>query len=895
MQNKTLRCSCVVAIVFLLQLVFVRTQSEKEKEVEKFALPSPLTPPNSTAAKKRLDQFERQQLALAPPQANNRCDKTREFQCENVKRCIPIGWQCDFTPQCEDESDEVGCVPVKCEISSSSGGLCNWRAINTETWQRYSKTQASSASNEKNKEALQELAADAKEFLFVQLASGESTSISTPLIGRTNSMCQLRFEFAIWHNQPNSLVRLNLISRDKKSNFTRLFWSAQLEGDNQSKGLTVERRARANWQVGVAELGNLKQVELSFEATTVERRKRKAGEQEVDSSSRAQHLVALRKFEFHECGGWRSSSGAFRSGGRNQLAKSERSGRNWLDLSDQNDDDDDKEANEEQNDAGCARNEFWCPNSTCLASKRVCNFVDDCDGLDETQQLCSPVLGRENFDLWPSYESFRSAAFDKRAANKSCADGSCKRREPFWLLSGSWPRKLISIRDNTSGESHAPARDHTQKSAHGRYLSLEVPTREVDGTTRKKLADEKVGGTLLAWAHLSSPWLERVNPRDECRVKLFFNLVQQPPIGQQLEEGEGSAKWPFKLSLAVEHFTLDFGRRHSTRLVRKLDSLTQQSARQSDGGAFGGAEAIEFPGVDFWRELNVELADLSQGDVFFARLTLFVEYEKQLRVGPQTGSSKWTINIDDLSTDFGCAYANLNKLSRALELVERSPQSSRNNFQLSELDHFRLADYQPKHLVGSSSWQLANLHGKELESESQQVPPQVQQNIEPQKLVAYVLFAFCSIAGSVITIVFVVVPCVERTLMSHEQRLQLGNCDELSDAPVVGGTPAAAGGSSGGFGRRNTQHELLWTLPTQHSSPTRSRGGGGQSTSGGEVESDTNSTLTTSAETLFDEFYYQRLDSSRALRAASDLTCTANSICTSSRSTANTSRATSEC
>lgn len=52
-------------------------------------------------------------LALARLLSEQRCD-SGEFACRSGKmQCIPMSWQCDGWPACEDKSDEKDCPPVK--------------------------------------------------------------------------------------------------------------------------------------------------------------------------------------------------------------------------------------------------------------------------------------------------------------------------------------------------------------------------------------------------------------------------------------------------------------------------------------------------------------------------------------------------------------------------------------------------------------------------------------------------------------------------------------------------------------------------------------------------------------------------------------------------------------
>ena len=252
--------------------------------------------------------------------------------------------------------------------------------------------------------------------------------------------------------------------------------------------------------------------------------------------------------------------------------------------------------------------------------------------------------------------------------------------------------------------------------------------------------------------------------------------------------------------------------------------LDQRLSNGRQTGPNGVVQLIEYSGVDFWREANYKIGGLQSGDLFFIRLLIYAKYSatKKGQKGAPIGDRPaylTTMNIDDLVTHFGCQVADHKELSKLFigspplgydifrqlfpttnqrrskdwSLLEEDIRVEINNngtrkdslffIHRSEVSADQSSDDQnsddqkqkqkQNHTLGAASSSLG-CSGQ----------PAAQNRVQAERLIAYVLAVFLLIISLIAVIVFVLVPRVERSLISSRERLDLGLGSELSDAPI---------------------------------------------------------------------------------------------------------------
>lgn len=518
---------------------------------------------------------------------------------------------------------------------------------------------------------------------------------------------------------------------------------------------------------------------------------------------------------------------------------------------DQNDDetddyDDDEETlSAREKAAECLPTEFRCSSGACLCLSRLCNFVDDCytsngrralawpwlavagsKSDDESNNLCQPILGRESFepDDGPRRQEMHPAESQQMELF------STSRPDKFWHLTGNWPIGRVSIRRSMNPKSepqaHLPFQDHTTRSEAGSYLSLELPSPPGGGAS----------GPRVLWASIQSQWMQRLNEREfgECRLKFFYNFIS--PQLAALATGRhtnSNNHLPLKLSIGLEHLSLgnqkqwlDSGserrplERQRTKVVRTVETVLHSELEVDIERLTSRNRShapIELAGVDFWREVNVPIGALNEGDFFQLRLVILAQLQQEpADLSNQSRQHQMdplgSVNIDDLATHFGCGpvedahqLERLNKLallfwreavpkpSDYLRPVAQStlwplknkwnrfgPISGQHQGQSAASHHDQSSWFEYDESPWPSvtgldsaplrSWPLSHQHHFE--------------QVEPQTLVAYVLCALCLIIGLIALIVFVMVPYVERAMMQHHNQIQLSLSGEISDVPA---------------------------------------------------------------------------------------------------------------
>lgn len=445
--------------------------------------------------------------------------------------------------------------------------------------------------------------------------------------------------------------------------------------------------------------------------------------------------------------------------------------------------------NDEQQLNSCRTSEFQCQNSICLEEHRLCNFVNDCmnesptQSEDEHRDLCQNVPGMEDFESLSLTEDENSENYPVESGEveitreeamtttrATIAEETTKRPfisrklSKFWILTSNWPTDKIRVQNSKlSSKLHLPRRDHTLKSAKGHYLSLEVP-RHINAfsapTNNIRYSRNGENSLNVYWTYLSSVWMRRLDPeRGECRIKFFYNIVSdRPNIGTALQRGQ-----TFKIYLAVEHIVAKEANETGEEKfegTRKIDKLMYSHLKDyEDSNLIGRGSLIEYPGVEFWREVNYELVGLEKGDLFYVRIAIIVE-----TLGGD--GSKWhrtTINLDDLSTHFGCGLAAEEEKEEEKELKNFLSQTKRT---------FRLTDYTGAQNKSSKILEYYNLVRRKRTSTGAV-------EFEPHKLIIGVIVVLSSIAGLILIIVYIVVPHVERIVINYHDQLTIGQSTEI--------------------------------------------------------------------------------------------------------------------
>lgn len=343
-------------------------------------------------------------------------------------------------------------------------------------------------------------------------------------------------------------------------------------------------------------------------------------------------------------------------------------------------------------------------------------------------------------------------------------------RSTFWTLNPiGWPPDKIRVRNNLNQASHLPARDHTLRSARGHFLSLEIPQLAAQSRQQQIVSGIGASGYSMntareadkkndQWIYLSSPWLKKLDTTSgsgDCRVKFFYNLVTDPaPAANNSPEDY----LPFRIYLVIEHFLLEHDAEKASQIAgisRRMDSFIFSQLLDSDNLILADrGSSIEYPGLDFWREVNYKLVDLKVGDIFYIRVAVIVEFDETTNSSTSTSSRgnqarRATLNIDDLSTHFGCSILNDQRMLN-FTIGQYLNESLHLNNYLKSNRLPPLYEYMPR---------------KRRPMDSQSI------QFEPHKLIICVMGAFFSVFGLILLIVYVVVPYVERFAMSYHDRL----------------------------------------------------------------------------------------------------------------------------
>lgn len=433
----------------------------------------------------------------------------------------------------------------------------------------------------------------------------------------------------------------------------------------------------------------------------------------------------------------------------------------------------------------CRTNEFHCSNELCLERHKLCNFVDDCmkdsqsssgqwKSEDESEDLCKNVPGMEDFEL--SVEETRVSTTTPTATPTTTTattatttttiktpiwQRSTKGRK-FWQLTSNWPKDKARVQNSRvlSSTLHFPRADHTLKSVKGHYLSFEVPQILTRRSTQANITSS--GSSLenknVFWAYLRSAWMRKL--AEECHLKFFYNVKSDRlNIWPNLQNGQF-----FKIYLAIEHFTAkrdtkidsNQNREREREETRKLDAIIHSHLKDYENQPTFNSSLIDYPGVDFWREVNHELAELAEGDQFYVRIAIIVELLADYT------NFKTTINIDDLSTHFGCALVSGEDEDEDNKGTALFPVEHENN-------RFKLSDYTAAARNASSRLlDYYNFVRRKRSNSTEAV------KLEAHKLIICVVVVLTTIASLILIIVFIVVPWVERVAISYHDQLTAG-------------------------------------------------------------------------------------------------------------------------
>lgn len=645
-------------------------------------------------------------------------------------------------------------------------------------------------------------------------------SLKSPLIGQTNSMCHLRFKYSMWlvlenefrsHSSSSLSNQSAPISSDKlathpeelkrfahhtregqqsvqaseqiqltlsvsvsheqlEATKKKTLWSRSLYLSPKSQQFELQMDERKqDWSIGAVDLGHLRQVKIELAAQVDWAGQVVGGWPQIDDKglnrSQVHAFVLIDWLILQGC--------AWPQGGPKSLIVAGFEP-NTLGVDSTSQEASERLAtntslhgnsqmgikNRGTSSACSLADQFECSNGLCIATRRLCNFVDDCmtdhgqNGLrssatldgndlsfseDESSGLCQGIPGRLN------YEPLKCK--------------TCRQSDGFWsLLDAHWPKGLISIQNGLSHKDNRagprPRFDHTFRNVSGHYLNLELPTKRLGPGDGSSLDDNETVAqsamTNVYWIYIRSLWLRKST--GQCRLKFFYNLVDS----ENLMGSNGSM-----LYLAIEHFKLDKDPTDSSRVLgvsRSLDYLASSRPLSSETRSRAHQfEVIPLAGVDFWREVNVQLEELREGDIFFTRIALIVDLNEDQPLGYPTPLGA-TLNIDDLSTHFGC------------QSIEEQPARWRKYLNQSslELDNFvyRLA------LDDSViDWLFTGRRNRKLRALG---PGARSDELEPKKLIICVFGVLLIIMSIILVIVFIIVPYVEQITMNYHDQLAMG-------------------------------------------------------------------------------------------------------------------------
>lgn len=689
------------------------------------------------------------------------------FRCPNDGRCIPKDWLCDFTYQCLYGEDEFGCVPSSCQFEVD---LCNWlnkpalETSNQTSW-NFWRIHRGPSYGFKQPDSIHQLSESVGSSFayaplrFTKTIETYSARLSSPLIGQTSSTCQLRFRYFVSTNatpigqgyEMGLWFNVTQVERDSR----RTLWAKSFVAASESE-------TEIHPLIGLIELGHIRHSSLEFSAKLTLSSGTNKEERELEKLGRLQvnSYVALDWLEFHECN-WPLGSRESEELAEFDMANLDTSDNNMtVSLA-----------------FTCPEDKFRCENGICLDKRKLCNWVDDCcqinkcdavtEADDESYSVCQSVPAMENFE--------RSTLAPNSSMPDTPSDGllsrkSVSRREnrASWTMGAYWPETMINIQNSlseqfdvrTDNPMELPATDHSTGTKRGHYLSLELPASSASSTSG---SGEVEVDQQLYWLYLDSPWLFRKSRESgECRVKFFYNFVSS-----EFAKAQQSQTWAAQIYIAIQHFVLELDpNRSSIQSRRTLDHVIHTEGNNKFATLFKAAKSkahIEYPGVDFWREVNVNIEELNENELFFIRILILFDntVEDSMLI-----HSRASINFDDLATHFGCSLAyglsaNLTKLCQDFKLNTTNPLKS-----LESVASNRTA------CLGQGCPNQGLKHNGEMTSsvERPDESPCDSPN-ETHKLITSVLLILLLLIGVITLLVFVVVPYIERFAINQQEQI----------------------------------------------------------------------------------------------------------------------------
>lgn len=776
------------------------------------------------------------------------CNPTSEYACATDNACVPTAWRCDFTEQCPNGDDELGCVPDTCTFAHDFCALIDeHRLMGTShqqqqqptkqhqdgiAWRRYlsrvllpSRSPSHPTNDAHMHVQLERLAEAPAEYARVKPHIDDNTSaarrlvfapfppsvsttnsparvvqkqqsyarLRTPTIGQTASMCQIRFAYAFW--LPSS-GRGGTDIDDEDDEAPKDELRLEVRAHQNSTLVTTlwtrtSTKSTLDWQLGVIELGHARLFELEFVAYNTRTMTRPG-------------FVALRWLHFDRCA-WPQTGADYARARDTEAAVAAAQAQtetDWPFAADELFSALDVELDPQSVSLTTAQptsaslhckapRKFHCATSgMCLDEHQLCNFVSDCMSRPvDFRDTKTTTKSADDDDEVPQLCApvLGRETFEQPANNTALTKYTQAGRE-FWTRAGNWPARIMNA--STRRPPLWPRADHTTNMGH--FLSVDLPPSSTDAQRQR-----------ISWLYLDSPWLVKLEGA-ECRVKLFYNLVvpDYNPLAPQ------SNPLGYSVFLIVEHLVLDRalgrGRNSSSSMLgirKRVDGFNYASEHAGEWPSQHSTVVlarhvwpVELAGADFWRELNYKLDDLlDDGEVFFVRIALVYvsAANSHLERKPLSGS----FNIDDLSLHFGCALAdNLNKLRPMRE------------YKQSLTGKFELSDY--LHATDSSGVVYYGPNNKRLLDDDDDAAlgslgsPHAQ--LEPHKLVLYVFGSLSVMLMVIVLIVFVIVPRVEQLTMSYHDQLAAGVSEIMDESDVVAviesakPTPSGNGGGRGG-------------------------------------------------------------------------------------------------
>ncbi|KAH3887722.1 hypothetical protein DPMN_011741 [Dreissena polymorpha] len=189
---------------------------------------------------------------------------TSQFSCGNT--CLDLSRQCDFKPDCPDQSDELHCVKSRCTFDN--GDTCGWtinsgqapRPEQSFAWQI--NQAALFGNNQYSPKTDHSQSMNTGWYAFATSSRGsfkDTTELYTSTIGATGPQCSLKFFYYMNGPGVDSLIVYATVNGIKTQLFmvtgsSAPIWQAALifVGPKNGLVLTIQARRGMNYQGGIA-------------------------------------------------------------------------------------------------------------------------------------------------------------------------------------------------------------------------------------------------------------------------------------------------------------------------------------------------------------------------------------------------------------------------------------------------------------------------------------------------------------------------------------------------------------------------------------------------------------------------------------------------------------------